>query len=252
MRIAGIIPARYDSSRFPGKPLVVINGKSMIRRVYEQALRCDALLKVIVATDHEAILNHVRSFGGEVLMTSMAHRSGTERCSEVAALLESGGEEYTYYINIQGDEPYIDPKQISQLISCLKDHQPSIATLVKKIDDPGDISNPNVVKVVLAIDGSALYFSRTAIPFHRSGNSSGQTVLPVYYKHIGIYGYRSDALHTIVKLEPSPAEISESLEQLRWLEHGVSIRTAITTLESIAIDVPTDVLKIPLSMSRES
>jgi 3-deoxy-manno-octulosonate cytidylyltransferase (CMP-KDO synthetase) len=251
MKIAGIIPARYNSSRFPGKPLVVINGKTMIRRVYERATECRDLSAVVVATDDAAIFNHVVSFGGQVVMTSPAHRSGTERCREAATILGSEGNTFSYFINIQGDEPYIDPLQITQLIRCLSEQEPPIATLVKKIDDSAELVNPNVVKVVLAIDGTALYFSRAAIPYFRSKEVGSWIGNTNYYKHIGIYGYRSEVLHRIVELAPSPAESAESLEQLRWLENGIHIRTAITTLESIAIDVPEDILKIPASIGRE-
>jgi 3-deoxy-manno-octulosonate cytidylyltransferase (CMP-KDO synthetase) len=248
MKILGIIPARYDSSRFPGKPLVMINGKSMIRRVYEQAIKCGQLSRVIVATDHEAIFNHVRLFGGNVVITSSLHRSGTERCQEVLKKLESEGESFEYVINIQGDEPYIAPEQITQVAECLQNSDYPLATLIKRIVLAEDIDNPNVVKVVVGSSGQALYFSRSAIPYLR-GNAKNEWISGSnYFKHIGIYGYRSPALDQIVMLPPDPLEQAESLEQLRWLSNGFQIQTRETEYEGIAIDVPSDVLKIPAGL----
>ena len=244
MKILGIIPARYASSRFPGKPLVVINGKTMIQRVYEQALQCNRLTKVIVATDNEPIFNHVRLFRGNVLMPSEQHRSGTERCLEVVENLHHAGEDYDYVINIQGDEPYIEPRQISQVADCLTNKNCMLATLIKKITSPEELTNPNVVKVAIASNGSALLFSRSAIPFIRGRDQKEWLSATAFYKHIGIYGYHSTVLEKIVALPVSPLETAESLEQLRWLEHGYSIQTQITEFESVAIDIPADLLKI--------
>lgn len=244
MKILGIIPARYASTRFPGKPLVVIDGKTMIRRVYEQSLKCDKLAKVIVATDNEAILNHVRLFGGNVLMTGGHHRSGTERCNEVAEILRKNGEVYDYVINIQGDEPFINPEQISLLADCFNDGKTMLATLIKQISEADDLSNPNIVKVTADIYGSALLFSRSAIPFTRGTEPSFWISKTSYYKHIGIYGYHTSVLGKLVALPEAPLEVAESLEQLRWLEHGFKIMTKVTEYESVAIDVPTDLLKI--------
>mgnify|MGYP001766802200 CR=1 FL=1 len=246
MKTIGIIPARYESTRFPGKPLVVINGKTMIRRVYEQALKCRELHRVVVATDHEAIYNHVRSFNGDVVMTSPSHRSGTERCLE-AFEASSGGESFQYVVNIQGDEPFINPAQISQLANCLTTRDVVLATLIKPIRSADDLTNPNVVKVVISATGEALYFSRAAIPFLRGIDISQWIAKSVYYKHIGIYGYSAETLRKIVFLPETVAEKAESLEQLRWLEHGFHIMTEKTEYESIAIDTPEDVLKIPAS-----
>lgn len=245
MSIIGVIPARYQSTRFPGKPLVIINGKSMIQRVYEQALKCAELDKVIVATDDEAIRNHVRTFNGQVVMTSPNHRSGTERCAEVIEILEEKGEKYHFVVNIQGDEPFIKPEQISRLTRCLTQHNPELATLIKKISSVNQLQDLNVVKTVVSTRGKALWFSRNCIPVVRGKPVEEWLNHLSYYHHIGIYGYQSEILQTIVKLTPSPAELAESLEQLRWIENGFSIQTEITEYESIAIDVPEDVLKIP-------
>jgi 3-deoxy-manno-octulosonate cytidylyltransferase (CMP-KDO synthetase) len=244
MKILGVIPARYASSRFPGKPLVVINGKTMIRRVYEQAIQCALLTKVVVATDNETIFNHVRLFNGNVLMTSGNHASGTERCAEVLGKLNNEGEEYDYLINIQGDEPFIDPAQISQVAACFSNPGTLLATLIKKISDPEELSSPNVVKVVVDNQGHALLFSRAAIPFFRGKELKEWLSAATYYKHIGIYGYSSSVLKKIVELPVSVLEQTESLEQLRWLDNGFRIQTQITEYEGVAIDTPADLLKI--------
>ena len=230
----GIIPARYASTRFPGKPLVLIDGVSMIERVYRQALQSQYLKQVIVATDDDRIYDHVRNFGGEVVLTSPAHQSGTDRCAEVISKLQN---KVDVVINIQGDEPFINPVQIDLLASCFKNNEVNIATLIKNITDESAINNPNVVKVVTDFNGKALYFSRHAIPFNRSQSESA-----VYYKHIGMYAYHSYVLMQISKLHPTPLEITESLEQLRWLQNGFSIQTALTDIETIAVDTPQDLL----------
>jgi 3-deoxy-manno-octulosonate cytidylyltransferase (CMP-KDO synthetase) len=244
MKILGIIPARYASTRFPGKPLVVIDGKTMIQRVYEQALKCDKLTSVVVATENEAIFNHVRLCGGHVLMTSNRHRSGTERCNEVVQMLRKGGKEYDYVINIQGDEPFINPEQITQVADCFVDAQTRLATLIKKITCTEDLSNPNVVKVAIDHNGMALLFSRSPIPYTRGKDQPSWLSVTTYYRHIGIYGYQSSVLEDLVSLPETPLETAESLEQLRWLEHGFRIKTHITEYESVAIDAPADLLRI--------
>jgi 3-deoxy-manno-octulosonate cytidylyltransferase (CMP-KDO synthetase) len=245
MKILGIIPSRYGSSRFPGKPLVVINGKSMIRRVYEQSLKCPALTTVVVATDHEAIRNHVLSFGGKVVMTGTHHLTGTERCMEVVEKLEIEGDTYDFVVNIQGDEPYIAPEQISQVVECLKNTQFPLATLIKKITNAMELEDPNVVKVVTGASGQALYFSRSAIPFRRGLEKQAWLMDTSFFKHIGIYGYQTEVLRKIVGLPAFRLELAESLEQLRWLGHGYQIQTQETDYENIAIDTPADILKIP-------
>jgi len=244
MKILGIIPARYASSRFPGKPLVVIDGVTMIRRVYEQALQCPSLDKVIIATDNVAISNHVELFGGNVMMTGEHHLSGTERCHEVVEKLQLTGEIYDYVINIQGDEPFIEPKQIMSVADCFSVPGTLVATLIRKVTSIEELANPNVVKVVVDQHGSALYFSRSAIPFSRGINPQEWSAATCYYKHVGIYGYRSSVLEELIALPPSPLELAESLEQLRWLENGFRIQTQVTEYESIAIDIPADLLKI--------
>jgi 3-deoxy-manno-octulosonate cytidylyltransferase (CMP-KDO synthetase) len=231
-KIVGIIPARFASTRLPGKPLLDISGISMIQRVYEQALKCPFLSDVIVATDDERIQQHVKSFSGKVAMTSQDHQSGTDRCAEVIGQLLVKPD---IIINIQGDEPFIDPEQISIVASCFEDPETEIASLCKKIPSEQEAQNPNTVKVVMNVNGKALYFSRSPIPYHRN-----QNVQVSYMKHIGIYGYRMDILQKISSLSPSVHEIAESLEQLRWLENGFSITMKETQLETLSIDSPDD------------
>ncbi len=245
MKILGVIPARYASTRFPGKPLVEINGKSMIQRVFEQAIQCDQLDKVVVATDSQAIFDHVLRFGGYPLMTGEHHTSGTERCCEAVAKLRLDGEVYDYVINIQGDEPYIDPFQIKQVADCFKnDPGTQLATLIKKISSQDELVSPNVVKVVVDIHGYAMLFSRSVIPYTRGFDQQTWLTEMTFYKHVGIYGYQTSVLEQIVTLPVSLLERAESLEQLRWLENSYKIKTQITEYDSIAIDTPADLLKI--------
>jgi len=244
MRILGIIPARYASTRFPGKPLVMIDGKTMIRRVYEQAMKCALLSNVVIATDNEAIYNHVGLFNGKALMTGSSHRSGTERCHEAVEILRKNGDVYDYVINIQGDEPFIDPEQIRQLADCFAYRETLLATLIKKITHHGEISDPNVVKVTIDKNGSALLFSRSPIPYTRGKEVESWLSGTTYYKHVGIYGYQSMVLDDLINLPETPLERAESLEQLRWLEHGFRIQTQLTEFESVSIDIPSDLLKI--------
>jgi 3-deoxy-manno-octulosonate cytidylyltransferase (CMP-KDO synthetase) len=239
MNILGIIPARFASTRFPGKPLVAIEGKPMIQHVYEQSLKA-ALQKVVIATDDERIFNAAKGFGAEVLMTSNNHKNGTERCAEV---LQQLGNEFDACINIQGDEPFINPEQIN-LIATLLQQKASIATLVKNISDAEALNNSNIVKAVISKQQQALYFSRYAIPFIRSGNVEDALKYGKFYKHIGIYGFQKNILQEIVKLPVSFLEQTESLEQLRWLENGYTIKVAETTFETIAIDTPEDLQKL--------
>ncbi len=244
MRIIGIIPARYSSTRFPGKPLVVIEGKTMVQRVYEQAKKCPLLDTVFVATDNQAIFNHVATFGGQVMMTGAHHKSGTERCQEVVSMLANEGVSFDAVINIQGDEPFIDPGQIEQLASCFIHGNAEIATLIRRISDNAVLIDPNVVKVVVGVNGNALYFSRSAIPFTQGETQQDWLSKTTYYQHIGIYGYSNQALAQIVALTPAALETAESLEQLRWLENGFTISTKLTDYESIGVDTPSDLLKI--------
>lgn len=233
--IAGIIPARYASTRFPGKPLVDIAGKSMIQRVYEQAKKCDLLDRVIIATDHPEIRDTVLQFTEDVFMTSSDHTNGTERCAEVATSVTAD-----YYLNIQGDEPFIDPEQIT-LVSKELISGASIATLKIKIEDWQDLQDPNLVKVVTDKNGRALYFSRSPIPHGKGLPIEQWTQKQSYYKHIGLYGFDRTTLMNIVKLPPADLEITESLEQLRWMAHGHEIRVQETDIESTGIDVPADI-----------
>lgn len=242
MKVIGIIPARYASTRFPGKPLIDIRGKSMIQRVYEQANKCKALNDVFVATDDSRIYNHVKAFGGKVLMTSADHPSGTDRCEE--ALIKSGLD-CDFILNIQGDEPFINPKQLDELISILDLKSVELATLVKKIDNPGKLIDPNAVKVIFDKDHYAIYFSRHPIPYNRDVlEIENWLAMTDYYKHIGIYAYRRDVLTAITKLGRSNLEKSESLEQLRWLENAYKIKIALTEYESPNIDSPEDLNRL--------
>ncbi len=242
MHILGIIPARYASTRFPGKPLVDIAGKSMIQRVYEQAKKCAHLSEVIVATDDGRIFDHVTGFGGVAEMTSSDHQSGTDRCAEVA----QKHPKYDVIINIQGDEPYIDPEQISTLISCFNDGDTQIATLIKKVLTDQELQNTNSPKVIVNKLSEAIYFSRSPLPHIRGQEAQNWLQHFTYFKHIGIYGYRADVLQQITKLPVSTLEKAESLEQLRWIENGYKIKVAETELETYAIDTPEDLERLKI------
>lgn len=240
MNIIGIIPARYASTRFPGKPLIDINGKSMIRRVYEQALKASTLKYVVVATDDDRIAVHVRDFGGNVILTANTHQSGTDRCAEVISKERS----FDVAINIQGDEPYIDPGQIDLLAGCFEDKDTQIATLVKEIKDDEELFNNNSPKVLLNTEREAIYFSRATLPFLRGIPTEKWLEHHKFYKHIGIYGYRCEILKALTALPISSLEKAESLEQLRWIENGYRIKTAETLVETVAIDEPKDLGKV--------
>ena len=244
LRVAGIIPARYASTRFPGKPLVMINGKSMIERVFNQASQCSLLKTVIVATDDERIASHVSAFGGKVVMTSAHHPSGTDRIAETIALLEKENEFYDIAVNIQGDEPYIRPEQIEKVIRLFSQEEVELATLIKSITEQEELFNPNVVKVLTDHEGRALLFSRSPIPHIRGKAEEAWLEHFTFYKHIGIYSYRTETLKKIAALPPAPPEIAESLEQLRWLWYGHQIYTDITDLETFGIDTPEDLSKL--------
>ena len=237
MKILGIIPARFGSSRFPGKPLIDLKGKSMIQRVYEGAQRCALLEEVLVATDDQRIYDHVFSFGGKIVMTDSAHRSGTERCAEALQKHPS----YDIVINIQGDEPLVDAQQLQSLCEVLKDGKVDIATLGILSENAEEFTNPNRVKLVKDVNNNALYFSRSPIPnnIHRNPPSPFS-----FWRHIGLYGYKGDVLLSLVKLAPTNLEQTESLEQLRWLYHGYKIRVVPTTIETPNIDSPDDLDKV--------
>ena len=231
MKKLAIIPARYESSRFPGKPLVDLMGKSMIQHVFERVNNASIFDEVIVATDDERIANHVESFGGNVMITADHHRSGTERCGEV---VESYSD-FEVVVNIQGDEPLVDPQQLSQLVDAFQDSSVKIATLGTPRIEEGELNDENRIKVVSDYKGDALYFSRSKIPFERKENGYP------YLRHIGLYGFRSDTLNELINSPATKLEEVESLEQLRWLYYGYSIRVVETNIETPNIDVPEDV-----------
>lgn len=238
MKTIGIIPARYASTRFPAKPLAMLGGKPVIQRVYEQV---NGLLDyVAVATDDNRIFDAVRNFGGNVVMTSVNHKSGTDRCREAYTLC---GGDYDIVVNIQGDEPFIHKSQIQSLIKCFDDPTTDIATLVKPFlpsDGFEKLENVNSPKVVVDANMNALYFSRSIIPYQRNREKSEWLANHTYYKHIGLYAYRADVLDKITRLPQSSLELAESLEQLRWLENGYKIKVGITDVETIGIDTPDD------------
>ncbi len=236
MKIIGIIPARYASSRFPGKPLADIGGKSMIQRVYEQVKGCTSLAEVVVATDDQRIEEHVRSFAGNVIMTSSKHESGTDRCAEVVSKING----FDVAINIQGDEPFINPLQIDLLCSLFNDPKTDIGTLIKKIDKQEDLFSENTPKVIVGSEQQALYFSRQTIPFLRGIPNTEWLRQHTFYKHIGVYGYKTAVLQEITQLPISSLEKAEALEQLRWLENGYRIRVAETAYDTVAVDRPED------------
>lgn len=250
-KVLGIIPSRYASTRFPGKPLVDIKGKSMIRRVVEQCQKADKLDKVIVATDDKRIYDHVLEFGGNAMMTSDIHKSGTERCGEVIEKLEDNEEYFDIVVNIQGDEPFISPTHINKVCNILlKDDQAEIGTLAKRITTEEELFNENVVKVVLTEDlddqepRDALYFSRHPIPFVRGKEKSEWLSKANYYKHIGIYAFNIDEFYEIQEIEKSMLEDAESLENLRWLSHHFTIQIAEIKEDIVGIDTPEDLDKI--------
>lgn len=236
-----IIPARFASTRFPGKPLVDIKGKPMIWHVYERALAA-GLSEVVVATDDVRIMQAVGSRGGKVIMTASSHLSGTDRCGEVLVQMKKAGKFFDFVINLQGDEPFIEPEQIRLLCDSLENGK--ISTLIKKISLEEQLNNPNIVKAVWSKQtAEALYFSRYPIPYLRSGDKNALSKHD-YYKHIGLYGFDAEVLEQLVKLQPSSLELAESLEQLRWLENGYRIKVVETYLETVGIDTPEDLLNI--------
>ena len=238
IKFAAIIPARFASTRFPGKPLVQIGGKSMIHRVYEQVKK--VLDLVYVATDDERIYNEVIRFGGKVIMTATTHQSGTDRCYEACTKIS---QDVDVIINIQGDEPFIKPEQIQTLMGCFSEEGVQIATLVRKVtqeDGVGFLQNPNHPKVVVNQQHEAIYFSRSVIPFLRNHSSDEYLAFHDYYTHVGVYAYRKNILKELVSLPASSLEKAESLEQLRWIENGDRIHVGYTNEKSVGIDTPDD------------
>jgi 3-deoxy-manno-octulosonate cytidylyltransferase (CMP-KDO synthetase) len=244
--IAGIIPARYGSTRFPGKSLTDIQGKSMIQRVYEQAAKSPVLDTLVVATDDQRIFDHVTGFGGKAVMTGVHHPSGTDRCRE--ALQQLNGD-HRYVINIQGDEPFIDPEQINELAAVLQDGSTELATQMIPVSNHEELFDTGEVKIVLNEHNEALYFSRMVIPFIKGVDEKEWHKHHQYYRHVGMYAYRSDILNRVTSLPVSSLEKAESLEQLRWVQHGFRIKCVTTRFESHCIDTPEDVAKVLTRMN---
>lgn len=240
MTILGIIPARYASSRFPGKPLCLINGKTMLQRVFEQASKSKKLTHIIIATDDERIREHAESIGAKVVMTAPEHPSGTDRCYEAFKL---SGINAHYIINIQGDEPFLEPEQIDELAQAC-DGTSELLTQMTACNDYSVLSDKGEVKICLNQHQEALYFSRQLIPAIKGKPEQEWPLHHTYYRHVGMYAYRSDILEAITRLQPSALEQAESLEQLRWLEAGYKIKCVNTTYESHCIDTPEDIEKV--------
>lgn len=249
MKFIAIIPARYASTRFPGKPLALLGGKPVIRHVYEQVRR--ALPDAVVATDDTRIRDAVLAFGGRAVMTSPDHRSGTDRCWEAYRTL---GASFDGVVNVQGDEPFIDPSQIETVLRCFDDPDTDIATLVKPFgaDEPlAALENPNTPKVVLDSRSRAVYFSRSVIPYLRGVDRSEWLARHTFYKHIGLYAFRTEALRAVTALPPSPLEKAESLEQLRWIENGYRIGVGVSPIETVGIDTPDDLRRAEEFLARK-
>jgi 3-deoxy-manno-octulosonate cytidylyltransferase (CMP-KDO synthetase) len=243
-KFTAIIPARFNSERLPGKPLILISGKTMIERVYEQVKKCEKISETIVATDDWRIFEHVKTFGGKAVMTDIGHNSGTDRCYEAAVNFGIPSDDDNIIINIQGDEPFIKPEQIDLLCSCFHNPQNKIATLVKPIDDPEELFNTSKPKVILNKQNKAIYFSRAPIPFLRKYSQPYWLSHHTYYKHIGIYGFTVKTLKEITSIPQSKLEKAEALEQLRWIENGHGIHAEITEYDSFSVDTPEDLEKI--------
>lgn len=238
MKFIGIIPARYASTRFPGKPLAILGGKTVIQRVYEQA--SSVLEEAYVATDDERILQVVEQFGGRAVMTRADHKSGTDRIEEAA---EKIGTDADVIINVQGDEPFIQPSQIETMMRLFDNPTTQIGTLGKRFDSIEATLNPNSPKIVTDLQGFALYFSRSIIPFVRGKEQTEWLKSYPFLKHLGLYAYRREVLHEVTQLPQSHLELAESLEQLRWLENGYRIRVGLTEVETVGIDTPEDLAR---------
>lgn len=243
LNFAAIIPARYGSTRFPGKPLADIHGKPMIQHVFERASK--TFSQCAVATDDDRIAYAVRSFGGEVIMTSDKHQSGTDRCAEAAKYAQNRfGWNIDVVVNIQGDEPFMHTSQLQQICSCFDEPDTKVATLVKAIDTEAELFDVNKPKVVIDNSNKAIYFSRNPIPYLRGKEKSEWVKCHRYLKHIGMYAYRIEVLNKITELKQSDLEMAESLEQLRWIQNGYTIHTAITDIENLSVDTPQDLAAI--------
>lgn len=240
MTAIAIIPARYASTRFPGKPLALLGGKPIIQWVWENVCATPELSAAVVATDDDRILQAVQAFGGRAMLTGSQHRSGTDRCGEVLRTLEQAGERYDIVINVQGDEPFVRPAQLRSLIGCFASPATDIATLKTRIRSSEELFSPNNVKVVAGAQNRAIYFSRQPIPHLRGAETADWASRQAYYKHVGIYAFRAEVLRQVVELPQSPLEVSESLEQLRWMENGCAIQVCETECANIGIDTPAD------------
>lgn len=245
MNFIAIIPARYASTRFPGKPLAILGGKTVIERVYEQVQQ--VLEAVYVATDDERIYDAVKAFGGQAVMTSANHKSGTDRIAEAVKII---GGDYDVVVNVQGDEPFIQPEQIETLCHCFDDPSTQIATLGKRFTDMAGAENPNSPKIVVDNRGFAMYFSRSVIPYIRSAEQETWLEHYPYLKHLGIYAYRTKVLEEVTHLPQTSLEVAESLEQLRWLQNGYRIKVAETEFETVGIDTPEDLQKAEEFLNR--
>lgn len=237
--VALVIPARWGSTRFPGKPLHPIAGKPLLRHVWERSRQARGIARVLIATDDDRIARSARDFGAEVMMTSPEHPSGTDRIAEVASRLRG----VSHFLNVQGDEPLIDPFLIGSLAEAMiRDPGIPMITAATTLHDPADADDPNCVKVILGKAGNALYFSRSRIPFHRDAADPAAKVTPLL--HLGIYGYARKTLRQLVRLAPTPLECCEKLEQLRALEHGIPIRVLTTAHRGLGVDTPADALRV--------
>jgi 3-deoxy-manno-octulosonate cytidylyltransferase (CMP-KDO synthetase) len=235
LEVVAVIPARFASTRFPGKPLADIDGRPMIEHVYRRVAAAPIVSRVIVATDDLRIATTVTGFGGKVRLTRADHQTGTDRLAEVASTLDCD-----IVVNVQGDEPLVDPRSIAEAVAPLADPAIPMTTLYRRIGNPAELSNPNIVKVVLDRGGFAMYFSRAPIPHARDPRGGW----PPLYRHIGLYAYRRSVLLVLASLEPTPLERAEALEQLRALEHGIRIKAVETAYDSIGVDTPEDLAQV--------
>ena len=250
-KTVAIIPARYASTRFPGKPLALLGGKPVIQWVWENVSAMPELACAVVATDDERIAEAVKGFGGRAVMTASTHRSGTDRCGEVVRKLREEGQTFDVAINVQGDEPFVRQEQLRSLVDCFTDGEVQIATLKTAIHSTAELMSPNNVKVVCDLRGRALYFSRQPLPHVRGVEPEQWMEHHPYFKHVGIYAFRTETLEALVRLQQSPLELCESLEQLRWLENGYEIQVKETAVANIGIDTPADMALAEQYLTKE-
>ena len=250
-KTVAIIPARYASTRFPGKPLALLGGMPVIQWVWENVSAMPELACAVVATDDERIAEAVKGFGGRAVMTASTHRSGTDRCGEVVRKLREEGQAFDVAINVQGDEPFVRQEQLRSLVDCFADGEVQIATLKTAIHSTAELMSPNNVKVVCDLRGRALYFSRQPLPHLRGVEPEQWTERHPYFKHVGIYAFRTETLEALVRLQQSPLELCESLEQLRWLENGYEIQVKETAVANIGIDTPADMALAEQYLTKE-